>query len=110
MRSVIRAISRADWLTRDRILAWSGVLLTLEAIVLVVTALWSYGFFPRIGASSPNDFISFYAAGKLALAGTPALSYVQSAHAAAEIAAIGHDHSYVYFYYPPTFLLWCAPM
>jgi len=108
--TVIRALSRADWLNRDRVLAWSGVLLTLEAILLVVTLLWSYGFFPSIGAPSPTDFVSFYAAGKLTLAGTPALSYVRSAHAAAETAAIGLGHPYVYFYYPPTFLLWCAPL
>lgn len=105
---VIRAISRADWLNRDRVLAWSGVLLTLEVAFLILAALWSYGFFPSAGAP-PTDFVSFYAAGKLALAGTPELSYVQSAHAAAEVAAIGHGHPYVYFYYPPIYLLWCAP-
>jgi hypothetical protein len=107
---VIRGLSRADWLNRDRVIAWTGVLLTLEAILLVVTLLWSYGFFPSLGASNPTDFVSFYAAGKLTLAGTPALSYVRSAHAAAETAAIGLGHPYVYFFYPPTFLLWCAPL
>jgi len=103
-------ISRADWLDRDRVLAWCGVLLTLEAVLLGVAALWSYGYFPSLGVSSPTDFVSFYAAGKLAALGTPGLSYVHGAHAAAEAAAIGPGHSYVYFYYPPTFLLWCMPL
>jgi Glycosyltransferase family 87 len=102
--------ARADWIHRDRVLAWSGALLTIEAALLALGAFWSYGAFPSVGASNPTDFVSFYAAGKLALSGSSTLSYVHTAHAAAEVAAIGYGHPYIYFYYPPTFLLWCASL
>jgi hypothetical protein len=100
----------SKWINRDRVLAWMGILLTLEVAVLVVGAFWSYGFFPSVGKGPPSDFLSFFAAGKLALAFHAWQAYVQSFHAAAEAAAIGFHNHYVYFYYPPVFLLLCAPL
>jgi hypothetical protein len=98
----------SQWINRDRVLAWTGVLLTLEVVVLGASALWSYGFFSSVGKGPPTDFLSFYAAGKLALNFHAWQAYVQSYHAAAEAAAIGFHNHYVYFYYPPVFLLLCA--
>jgi hypothetical protein len=100
----------SQWINRDRVLAWTGVLLTLEVVVLSVGAFWSYGFFPSVGKGPPTDFLSFYAAGKLALAFHAWQAYVQGVHAAAEAVAIGFHNHYVYFYYPPVFLLLCAPL
>ncbi len=62
--------------------------------------------------AKPNttDFVSFYAAGALADSGTAALAYDQAAHHAAEEAATAPGIEYVYFFYPPVFLLICAAL
>lgn len=71
------------------------------SLVFVMFATWAYianRFWP-VGA----DFVSFWAAGRLALAGTPQLAYDISAHHAAEQAA-GHVTGLLPFPYPPPFL------
>ena len=100
----------ARWLHRDRVIAWSGVLLTVQALLLGFLVLWQHGVFIPIEPPASTDFISFYAAGKLALAGTPALAYDRAAHAAAEAAAAEPGIRYRFFFYPPVYLLWCAPL
>ncbi len=104
------SLSRADWLNHDRILAWSGILLVLEVAFLGFMVLWHHGAFFPIDPPTSTDFVSFYAAGRLALAGTPALAYDQAAHAAAEAAATAAGIEYRFFFYPPVYLLWCAPL
>lgn len=103
-------LPRADWLNRDRILAWCGILLTLEVLFLGFMVLWHHDVFMRIDPPTSTDFVSFYAAGKLALAGTPALAYDQVAHEAAEVAATAAGTEYRFFFYPPVFLFLCAPL
>ena len=93
-RPVVRRLARADWLNRDRIIAWGGILLTLEVLFLGFMVLWHHDVFGRIDPPTSTDFVSFYAAGKLALAGTPALAYDQVAHAAAEAAATAPGSPY----------------
>lgn len=103
-------LRRADWLTRDRVIAWSSVLFGLELLVLVFLALWQHGAFVPVAHSPASDFASFYAAGKLALAGTPQLAYDQAAHYLAQRQATGADASHQFFFYPPVYLLLCAPL
>lgn len=105
----LNRLARADWLTRDRILAWSHLLLALEVLFLGFLVLWHHDVFIPVPPQS-TDFVSFYAAGKLAIAGTPALAYDQVAHAAAEVAATMPGIPYQFFFYPPVYLLWCAPL
>lgn len=63
-----------------------------------------------------HDFVSFYAAGRLSLDGTPALAYRRPAHEAVERAVArslkGGDGytDYVNFAYPPVFLVVLAPL
>ena len=106
----LRRLPWADWLNRDRILAWCGILLALEVLFLGFMVLWHHDAFFRIDPPTSTDFVSFYAAGKLALAGTPALAYDQTAHAAAEAAATAAGTRYRFFFYPPVYLLGCAPL
>jgi alpha-1,2-mannosyltransferase len=101
---------RANWLNRDRVVSWGGILLALEILFLGFMILWSNNVFHRIDPPISTDFVSFYAAGKLALAGTPALAYDRAAHAAAEIAATQPHIPYQFFFYPPVYLLLCAPL
>ena len=52
-----------------------------------------------------SDFVNVWAAGQLALQGTPALAYDLVAHRQAQVAAVGHDFSGNFpWYYPPIYL------
>src|SRR3954469_25592431 len=101
----LRSLARAGWLNRDRIVAWGGILLALEMLFLGFMVLWDHDVFGRIDPPTTTDFVSFYAAGKLVLAGTPALAYNQAAHAAVEVATTAPGIGYQYFFYPPVYLL-----
>jgi glycosyl transferase family 87 len=103
-------LRRADWLTRDRIVAWGSVMFIMELLVLVFLALWQHGLFISDVHSPASDFASFYAAGKLALAGTPQLAYDQAAHYIAQQQATGTHAPHQFFFYPPVYLLLCAPL
>ena len=81
----------------------------LQAALLIFIACWQHGAFGAAAATS-SDFVSFYAAGKLALASTPALAYDQTAHYLAEQAARGGGTPYQFFFYPPVYLLVCAAL
>jgi len=104
------ALFRAPWLHRARVIGWSSILLGFELFALAFLIAWTHGAFRPIDPPTTTDFASFYAAGKLALAGTPALAYDQTAHHAAEMAATAPGIEYQFFFYPPVFLLLCAPL
>ncbi|MBR0657561.1 glycosyltransferase family 87 protein [Plastoroseomonas arctica] len=57
-----------------------------------------------------RDFLSFYAASRLAWDGLAASVWNRAAHQAAEIAYLGAQRGYFAFYYPPTYLLTCLPL
>lgn len=98
----------AAGLWRGRVLMWSGALLVEQVALFVCLVLWAFGAF---GTSRPPvvaDFPSFYAAGSLALAGTPQLAYDHAALWQAERAVAGAATPFNYFFYPPPYLLLCA--
>jgi alpha-1,2-mannosyltransferase len=105
---LIRVVRDARWLTRDRVIAWGIVLLIEEFLLVLFAALWLHGVFVEIKVPSSSDFVSFYAAGKLTLAGTPASVYDQAAHHLAEQQATVAGVPYMLFIYPPVFLFLCA--
>jgi alpha-1,2-mannosyltransferase len=110
MRRLIAHLRSGDWLSPERVTAWGIILLVTECLITMFLALWQHGVFRPVPDPPPSDFVSFYAAGKLALAGTPALAYDHAAHWAAEQAATWSTAPYVYFFYPPIYLLLCAPL
>ncbi|MBV9783501.1 MAG: DUF2029 domain-containing protein [Acidisphaera sp.] len=97
-------------LGRGRILAWSGVLLIAELLTLAFITAGTHGLIVTLDRPASTDFVSFYAAGALADAGTPALAYHAAEHYAAEQQATQAGIGYVLFFYPPVFLLLCAPL
>jgi Glycosyltransferase family 87 len=97
------------WLNRERLVAWSAAFLVVEATALALIMLHERGVILP-GRSSAIDFVSFYAAGKLTLAGTPALAYNHAAHYLAEQQATAFGTPYVFFFYPPVFLMICAAL
>jgi hypothetical protein len=107
---LIDGVRHARWLTRERIIAGGQVLLLIELTILVMLALWQHGVITDQVSRTSSDFVSFYAAGKLALAGTPALAYDQAAHFLTEQRFTVEGSPYQFFFYPPVFLLLFAPL
>lgn len=93
---------------RRRLLMFAGVLLALELLGAGFLAAGTHGLIVPLDKPTTTDFVSFYAAGKLAHEGTPALAYDEGAHYAAEEAAREPGIDYVHFFYPPIYLLVCA--
>ena len=107
MPALIGQLRGAAWLTRRRLLVAASVILIIEIALLSIVIVTSHGW---LGPQKPGttDFVSFYAAGRLVDAGTPALAYDHAAHHAAERQSAGEGIPYIYFYYPPVYLLLCA--
>jgi alpha-1,2-mannosyltransferase len=95
---------------RSRVLAYGGIALAIELVLFVFLIAGTHGFIVPLQQPTTTDFASFYAAGSLADAGTPALAYDQVAHYAAEQRATAPGITYQFFYYPPIFLILCAAL
>lgn len=103
-------IRRFRLFTRRGMAAGCGMLLAVEIAMFAFIAAGTYGLIVPLAKPASTDFVSFYAAGKLADAGTPQLAYDRSAHYAAEQHATQPGISYNFFYYPPVFLLLCGAL
>jgi hypothetical protein len=107
---VWKALAEADWFTADRARAWRNVLLVLSLGLIVSWPLLSRSGVDPLGRAIGSDFLSFYAASKLVLAGHAAEVYDVHAHRLAEISVFGRDLGYAAYFYPPLFLLICTPL
>jgi hypothetical protein len=97
-------------LDRNRVLTYCRILLAVETVVFLFLVAGTHGLVVPLAGPTSTDFVSFYAAGALADAGTPELAYDQAAHDAAEQRATTAGIEYRFFYYPPVFLLLCAAL
>ena len=103
-------ISRSSWLDRRLTLGFAKFLLAAEIGFFIFFGLGTAGLIVPLKKPISTDFVSFYAAGSLANAGSPQLAYDQVAHYAAEENASRPGIAYNYFYYPPPFLLLCSAL
>lgn len=106
----LAVLRRADWLTGERARAYGWLWL---AVSLAIAATWvalSRGGLDPTGKPLGTDFMSFWSASQLALAGSPASAWNVAAHHARESAIFGRDTGYAAFFYPPIFLLICLPL
>ncbi|GGZ28204.1 glycosyltransferase family 87 protein [Asticcacaulis endophyticus] len=102
-------IRDADGLTADRVRAWLQVLLVMT---LAGFAIWIFSARNAIDISGKpigSDFMSFYAAGNLALHDQAVAAWNLPRHQAAQDAIFGQRLGYWAFFYPPPFLLICLP-
>ena len=106
----VAALRDARALRRNRVIGACAVLLVLQALLLAGIVMWERGDFGPSRSPFVSDFLSFYAAGRLALQGMPELAYDENAHWFAEQALGAADLPYNYFFYPPPFLLLCAAL
>ena len=116
MTRLLHQLREALWLDPSRalacarVLAWASVL-SVAALMLLTRG----GNMPDPwGRPLAPDFVSFWTAGKLALAGAPGSVWDPVMHAAAEVVtfppAAGYNKAYYAFFYPPPFLLICLPL
>jgi len=112
MRDVLQRLTAVcksgGWLTRERIFAYSGILLGCEILVFLFFVAGTHGWIVPLDVPTTTDFASFYAAGDLANAGSPEAAYDHTLHFAAEERATQSGVGYVIFVYPPVFLLLCG--
>ena len=86
---------------------WCTILLVQEICVFIFLVLGTHGLITKVKPGT-TDYVSFYAAGHLANIGQAPLAYNHAAHYAAEVAATQPGIQYVFFFYPPVFLLLCS--
>jgi hypothetical protein len=103
-------MNRVKVAARGRLFAYAVILSIVELAATLWFVAGTHGWIVPLDGPTSTDFASFYAAGKLALAGTARLAYDMAAHQAAEWAATEPGISYQFFYYPPVFLLVAAPL
>ncbi|HZL59963.1 MAG TPA: glycosyltransferase family 87 protein [Stellaceae bacterium] len=112
MRSVLAMLvgrlKYCAWLDRRRVIAYGAILLACEIATFLFLIAGTHGWIVPLDKPLTTDFASFYAAGSLADAGTPALAYDQAAHYAAEQQATAPGIQYQFFFYPPVFIMLCA--
>jgi alpha-1,2-mannosyltransferase len=97
------------WLSRRRIVAISGTLIVLQLLVLGFLVAGSYGLVTRYGPNTVS-FVSFYAAGELALRGYAPLAYDEPILGETEEDLTHPGTHFIPFLYPPVYLLVCAPL
>ena len=103
-------LAEADWLTADRARASRNVLLVMSFGFAIGWCVLSRSGVDPLGRALGTDFLSFYAASKLVLSGHALAVYDVGAHRAAEVSVFGRDVGYAAYFYPPLFLLICAPL
>jgi len=107
-RLFLREFKDGVWLDRRRVLLDSAILLALEVAAFIFFVALEHEWIVSLPQPTTADFASFYAAGAQANAGAPQDAYDPARHHAAEQAATAIGVPYIFFYYPPIFLILCA--
>jgi hypothetical protein len=107
----VRVLRDARWLNADRVRVYTRLLFAAVLIAILAWVGLSRGGLDRQGKPLGTDFLSFWAASRLALSGHPALVYDVATHVAAQRAVSGAAAvGYAAFFYPPLYLLVCLPL
>jgi glycosyl transferase family 87 len=104
------ALRDADWLDRERARAYGRILFFFSYAGALIWIGLAHGGIDRAGKALGTDFVSFWTASQLALAGRAADVYDVASHWAAQKALFGPDVGYSAFFYPPPYLLICLPL
>jgi alpha-1,2-mannosyltransferase len=103
MTALLAQLRSGEWLSARRLRLYVSILLAAEFAVLAFLVAGTHGWIVPLDKPTTTDFVSFYAAGRLADAGTPALAYNLDVHLRAEEAIAGAGIHYQYFNYPPVY-------
>lgn len=110
MHAFWRRLKSGDWLTLERIRAYSLIMLVIGLAAIVIWIGLSKGGVDRNGKPIGTDFSSFYTAGSLALEGHAAAAYDFALHHARQQQVFGADTPYYAWLYPPIFFLIATPL
>lgn len=110
--NALSQIRNADWLNAKSARFYALLAFVLIGILPIVLRLVTgHGLIDKFGAPFGGDYISFYAASKLALNGHAADAWNPELHKAAESAVFDNKlDGYWAFFYPPAYLLVCLPL
>lgn len=109
--SIVRWLRDAPWLTQRRLVVYPRLFLAVYAAISVVWILSSKGLVDPYGHPLGADFMTPWAASRLALNHAPAAAYDMTRLWAAERAAVAYPGvGYAGFYYPPMYLLIVLPL
>lgn len=101
-------LERADWLDARRLRGYLWLLALLNGASLALMLATSQRGVDFNGFLLGSDFLSFWSAGKLLL--SEAFPYDVAAHTAVQRTIDAGHNGYAAFFYPPPFLLVCAPL
>lgn len=108
--SILPLLRDARWLTPSRAWAYGWILLLVTVGVTLAWGLLSCGGMDLRGMPLGSDFVAFWTASRLSLAGRPFEPYDLSALRVAQEALLGSKTPFFAFFYPPPFLLVCLPL
>jgi hypothetical protein len=100
----------AHWLTLQRVTVYPRIFAAIYAIAAIAWVSLSVDFIDAKGKPLGYDFITFWAASLLALAGEAAASFNLDRIYAAERVAVPANESVFLWHYPPTFHLVILPL
>jgi alpha-1,2-mannosyltransferase len=102
---IIARLRDGSWFDRRHVRAGAIILLLVQLAAFLFIVAGTHGWIVPLTRPTTTDFVSFYAAGKLADAGTPALAYDHAAHLKVEEQATSPGIEYEFFNYPPVYQL-----
>jgi hypothetical protein len=103
-------VATAHWMTRERIVAYSWICVAVYAVVAIVWVVMSTNLVDAKGKPLGYDFITFWAASFLALAGDAAASFDMRRILAVQRMAVPAGTKVFLWHYPPTFHLVVLPL
>lgn len=107
-----RAKRCAQWLTADRVVVYSVIMTMLCVAFLITWVVLTHAFTSRAIARPGVDFSVFWTASHLVLQGHAAAVYVPTSFFHAQVELLGGymNHQPLPWLYPPTMLLFIAPV
>ncbi len=110
--NALSQIRDADWLDARRMRVYALFVLVLLGILPIIARFAAgHGLIDKSSVPFGGDYISFYAASKLALSGHAADAWHPAIHKAAENAVFDNRlHDYWAFFYPPAYMVICVPL
>ena len=97
-------------LSRAALRRRASIAALVQACVLLLMIAGTHGWLVRGVKPNTTDYVSFWAAGRLADQGMARLAYDHAAHLRVEEAATQPGIGYQYFFNPPPYLLIMAPL
>ena len=110
VEAIVATLRDAAWLDGRRARGYPRLLLAASLFLALIWIAASRAGVDLAGKPLGTDFVSFWTASRLALAGRAADVYDVAAHWAAQKALFGPGVGYSAFFYPPPYLIACLPL